>query len=720
MKKLLLTGIVAAAMMVSNAQTYTAVGGTGVTDYDLATMLGTGTKIMDKTTNDALTPTQTIPFNFNFYGTNVTQFKASDNGYITFNTSASTSVKTNSNLPDVGEPNNSIYAFWNDWELKAAPNPSFVTAIITRTAGVAPNRKFFIQWFGASPMGKAIAANADVLAFGIVLYENGNGLFEVYFNGSYGASSNTGACGLENSDGSNGVLYSTGTSFAQPFTSATDAASYPKISFYPSSMPAEDLAVTAVDFPGAISKSTAYNVKGSIINLGKTDITNITLNYSLDGGTPVTSTINSLSVRKAGGVYNFSHPTVINEASGGALRKLKVWVSKVNGNSDANPSNDTGKSQFIVINGTSAPKTVLVEEATGAWCQHCPDAHTYIDQIIEDYPGKAVIAVHHNSDGMTNPESDIVNAAYATGYPSGFIDRTLYSGQATVGLNRGLWNSTVSSQANAYTPAKVNIKNVSYNGTTRLISYDVEAEFSDYYAGDIRLGAMVKEASIRGTGNQYDQVISSVYTGNSSHIYFGYKTPMGGYYHKNVIISIPSGAWGSAGSIPSSVIPTQKVSKTFTYTLPSMTNVTIPTSAQFSPKGAINGKNKPMEIWLVGFIAKYDASATKREVLNVSERQMWDVAAGISNLTANNIAINAYPNPASNAADVEFTLPESQKVVVTVTNALGQIVSTQIMDKMNAGSQAVKVSTENMPNGIYNVSVVSSGVSGSCKLMVVH
>ncbi len=720
MKKLLLTGIIAAALMSSNAQTYTAVSGTGITDYDLTTMLGSGTKIMDKTTNDALSSTQTLPFTFNFYGSPVTQFKASDNGYITFNTAATTSVKTNSNLPAAGDPNNCIYAFWNDWEFKAAPNPNFITAILTRTTGTAPNRKFFIQWFGASPQGKTIAANADVLAFGIILYENGNGLFEVYYNGGYGASSNTGVLGLENSDGSAGIHYSTGTSFPQPSTTATDAASYPKISFYPSTMPAEDIALTAVDFPGAIKKSTPTNVKASIINFGKTDITSLTVNYSLDGGTPVTQTLNSLSIPKAGGVYSFSHPTAISEATGGTFRKLKVWVSAVNGNADANHANDSGSTQYIVINGTSAPKVVFMEEATGSWCQHCPDAHTYIEQIKEDYPGKVVVAVHHNSDGMTNAESDAINSAFATGYPNGYIDRTLYAGQAAVGTSRSVWNSTVSSQTTAYTPCKVNIKNVSFDDATRKITFDVEAEFTDYYSGDIRIGAMIKEAYMRGTGSAYDQIISTVYTTNPAHIYYNYTSPMGGYYHKNVIINIPSGAWGTSGSIPSKVDPGQKVSFTYNYTLPTMTNVTIPTSAQFFPQGKVYGRNKPQEIWLIGFVAKYDANTTKREVLNSNERQMWDVANGVSKLTAANIAISAYPNPASNAANVEFALTESEKVVVNVTNAMGQVVSTQTIEKMTAGAQSVKVNTENLPNGIYNVSVVSSTVSGSCKLMVVH
>ena len=55
---------------------------------------------------------------------------------------------------------------------------------------------------------------------------------------------------------------------------------------------------------------------------------------------------------------------------------------------------------------------------------------------------------------------------------------------------------------------------------------------------------MIKEDEIRGNGTGYNQVISGVYTGNPSHIFSGKKNPMVGYPHEDVIVAIPSGAWG--------------------------------------------------------------------------------------------------------------------------------------------------------------------------------
>jgi hypothetical protein len=196
---------------------------------------------------------------------------------------------------------------------------------------------------------------------------------------------------------------------------------------------------------------------------------------------------------------------------------------------------------------------------------------------------------------------------------------------------------------------------------------------------------------------------------------------MGGYYHKNVVIAIPTGAWGAAGSVPSSVIPGQKVSYTVNYTLPALTTITVPTNAQFSPKGSgIYGRNKPQEIWLVGFVAKYNSATTERQILNVNERQMWDITAGTVPVKAGNIAVNTYPNPASANTVVQFNVPVNQKVRVRVTNAMGQVVVEKDIDNVKAGQNSIELNTARLSNGIYNVAIMGSNVSGASKLMVAH
>ena len=66
-------------------------------------------------------------------------------------------------------------------------------------------------------------------------------------------------------------------------------------------------------------------------------------------------------------------------------------------------------------------RNLLFEEATGAWCQHCPDADVYMANLRSTHVDRIIIARHHNSDLMTNSQSDILNSAYAAGYPSGLL-----------------------------------------------------------------------------------------------------------------------------------------------------------------------------------------------------------------------------------------------------------------------------------------------------------
>jgi Secretion system C-terminal sorting domain len=728
MKKVLLTLMVAYALQgMAALPNYYSIKSKGVADYELGSLIGL-TGIMDRTNNDILTATQTIPFSVSFYGNNYTQFKASDNGYITFDLNATNSVGTNSDIPAGGEPNNCIYAFWNDWEFKAAPNTAFATKITTTTYGVAPNRRFVIQWFGASPKGKAIAANADVLCFGIVLYEGGNGDFDVFFS-SYGAASNTGTVGAENSDGSIGYQVAGGSQFAQPVAASTAGADLITYKFFYGIQPARDAILLSCDLPSNLSKATNYTLGGQMANYGTSAITSFDINYSLAGGAAKTRSITGVNIGANGGLYNYSHNIAINEASSGVFKKVKVWISNVNGGADGNNKNDTINTQYVTINGTTAPKKVLFEEATGAWCIHCPDAHSYMANIATQYPNDVILAVHHNNDGMTNAESDAINGAFSIGYPSGYIDRKIQSGQSAVGLNRSVWLNTIATALTDYTPVKVNINAISYNGGTRQVTFTVEAEFSDYYSGDLRIGAMVKEAYIRGAAGNissgypyYDQAIASVYTTNPSHEYYNFTSPMGGYYHRNVVINIPSGAWGSAGSMTGDYFsPNQKVSKTFTYTLPAQTSITLTSAAQHYPIGTgIAGRNKPMDISLVGFVSKYNVTASQRNVLNANEQKMWDVANGVVDANATTTDVTAYPNPASGNSVIEFTLPAAQSVIVKVTNSLGQVVQTITKGQMVAGIGALQINTADLANGIYTVSVEGASVSGSTRLIVAH
>jgi hypothetical protein len=70
------------------------------------------------------------------------------------------------------------------------------------------------------------------------------------------------------------------------------------------------------DFDGAVVSSTlndvekngSINISGSFVNYGKTTITSMDLNYSVNGGTTVTQSLTGLNITGNGGTnYTFTH-----------------------------------------------------------------------------------------------------------------------------------------------------------------------------------------------------------------------------------------------------------------------------------------------------------------------------------------------------------------------------------------------------------------------------
>ncbi|MBA4147106.1 MAG: S8 family serine peptidase [Verrucomicrobia bacterium] len=91
--------------------------------------------------NDGVSPAQSLPFSFSFYGQSYDQIYISANGLIGFeNQGLSTAV--NADIPNASLPNNIIAPFWDDL------NPAAAGTVYVGTTGTAPNRKAVISWVG--------------------------------------------------------------------------------------------------------------------------------------------------------------------------------------------------------------------------------------------------------------------------------------------------------------------------------------------------------------------------------------------------------------------------------------------------------------------------------------------------------------------------------------------------------------------------------------------
>ncbi|MCK5138184.1 MAG: hypothetical protein KAR19_20550, partial [Bacteroidales bacterium] len=144
-----------------------------------------------------------IGFSFDFFGNTYTDFYVTSNGLVMFGTSST--QYTNSTIPDGSGANNYIAPFWDDLVIHSTGD------IMYQTIGTAPNRKLVIQFTNMSFW------NSPVLfgTFQVILFEGSNNIQTQYRSivdlTSNRASGNSATVGLENINGSAGVLCSYNT-----------------------------------------------------------------------------------------------------------------------------------------------------------------------------------------------------------------------------------------------------------------------------------------------------------------------------------------------------------------------------------------------------------------------------------------------------------------------------------------------------------------------------
>lgn len=213
-----------------------------------------------------------------------------------------------------------------------------------------------------------------------------------------------------------------------------------------------------------------------------------------------------------------------------------------------------------IVSTTSENKNVVLEEFTGINCVYCPSGHA-IAQGLKDNNPNDVFLINVHTGGYATPStgqpdfttsfgSAIAGQSNLTGYPSGTVNRQVFSGyEMTTGgtaMSRGDWVTaanqvlTESAYVNVATQAQVDID-------TRVLTVLVEA----YYTGNSpnatnKLNLALSQNNTKGPqtgGNMGDE-----------------------YVHQHRLVHLITGQWGE--DITTTTQGTF-ISKTYTYTIPS-------------------------------------------------------------------------------------------------------------------------------------------------------
>ena len=171
--------------------------GGGVT-YNWVDVTSVGTPVTTWTgsTDDGSFST-TLPWPFPFYGNSYTNFFFTTNGWLGFNTPGT--EYSNTAIPSVAEPNNAIYAWWDDLQAPGTSGDGTVYYYNDVT-----NSRYIVEYNNV----RHLSATTDTLKFEAILKPNGEILLQ--YNHMVSASNLTSATiGIENADGSIGlqVLY---------------------------------------------------------------------------------------------------------------------------------------------------------------------------------------------------------------------------------------------------------------------------------------------------------------------------------------------------------------------------------------------------------------------------------------------------------------------------------------------------------------------------------
>ena len=241
----------------------------------------------------------------------------------------------------------------------------------------------------------------------------------------------------------------------------------------------------------------------------------------------------------------------------------------------------------LPVSTTPQNRKVVLEEFTGIHCVYCPDGHKRANDLKAAKPAGSVILVNIHTGGYATPGSGepdfrtaegnaiaAISGMGITGYPTGSVNRHLWTGQSGFAISRSLWSQYADSIL-----AKPSYVNVAMQGTlnvaTRVLTVNVEAYYTATTTAPNNLTVMLLEDDVTGpqTGaaNFYP---SQINVDNS-------------YTHNHLLRKVlTTSATGEV--LPTTTVGTT-VTRTYTYTVP----------AQYVNNAAYVGNLR-----LAGFIAQ--------------------------------------------------------------------------------------------------------------------
>lgn len=450
------------------------------------------------------------------------------------------------------------------------------------------------------------------------------------------------------------------------------------------SLPANGTSILSLTIPSYVQVNTPLTLAGVLKNTGGISITSLNLNYSINGGAAITQNLTGLNINSLTN-YNYSHSSVWNAPSTAGSYTVKLWASDINGN--ATLFSDT-ITKVVNTLTTLVMRKVVLEEYTGIHCQYCPDGHKIANNFKAANPND-VFLINIHEGGYSTPSAGepdfrtsfgtaLAGQTGLTGYPSGTINRHVFSPNTTTALSRSSWVAKGGIILTMPTYVTLDVT-ASVNTSTRLLTVNTTA---NYLANGPALNMM--NIALLQNNVEGPQTGGSTY--NPSQV-----LPNGKYNHNHMLRHLITGQWGDSIKVTTTGTSLQK---TYTYTLPA----------------SINGVNLDINnIEVVAFITE-----DKQEIVTGAGINLTNSIDEISSI--NSMIIS--PNPAKNNVEVSFSINDNNDVNISIFNSLGAMVYSQNEGNLTSGNHTVNVNVSKLSSGVYYMNVKAGDNTITKKLII--
>lgn len=237
---------------------------------------------------------------------------------------------------------------------------------------------------------------------------------------------------------------------------------------------------------------------------------------------------------------------------------------------------------FATQTADAAPRKMVVEDHTGAWCGFCVRGMESMEKLEDEFGDEVITVAVHNGDGMaiSTYQTPLAQMFGINSYPSGTVSRINYNG--AVRQDDQFWTPIVKQYIGKDVPVGVKLV-VDYNKSTGAYTATITATVESTVNANLGFNLWVLQDNMTGSGSQWDQqnYLSSKGSRPAPNSRF-YDLPpvISGFVHMNVFRGATAGIDGEQGTFPSGTVPAGTYTQVYTGNVSSL-NVTSKKDAFF-------------------------------------------------------------------------------------------------------------------------------------------